>query len=227
MSTVAIIAAMEGEIAPLVRDWPVRRFTHAGLTFRVRGQGDFVAIAGGIGRDAVSRAANAVMAQYHPQMLVSVGVAGALERELKVGTLFIPSVIVDSLSNVQYRTGLGAGVLVTASKVVDNSAKQQLHDQFQAQVVDMEAAAVAEAARIHGTGFRCVKAISDELDFEMPPLNRFVDADGRFHTKRFVAWAAFRPRRWPSILELGRNTAKASAALCEWLSRLDRVELRS
>ena len=226
MSTVAIISAMEGEIAPLVRDWPVRRFTHEGRTFRVRGQGDFVAIAGGIGRAAATRAANAVMAQYHPQMLVSVGVAGALERELKVGTLFIPSVIVDSLSNIQYRTGLGAGVLVTASQVVDNSAKQQLHHQFQAQAVDMEAAAVVEAARIQGAQFRCVKAISDELDFEMPPLNRFVDAEGRFHTGRFVAWAAFRPRRWPSILQLARNTAKASAALCEWLSYADRMELR-
>jgi adenosylhomocysteine nucleosidase len=227
MNTVAIIAAMEGEIAPLARDWPERRFTHEGRTFRVRERGDFVAISGGIGRDAASRAANAVISQYHPRMVVSAGVAGALERELKVGTLFIPSVIVDSLSNAQYRTGLGAGVLVTASQVVGNSAKQQLHDKFQAQAVDMEAAAVAETARIHGTGFLCVKAISDELDFEMPPLNRFVDPEGRFHTERFVAWAAFRPRRWPSILELGRNTAKASAALCEWLSRLDRVELRS
>ena len=50
----------------------------------------------------------------------------------------------------------------------------------------MEAAAVAAVAQERGIEFAAVKAISDELDFVMPPVGRFVDADGKFETARFA-----------------------------------------
>jgi hypothetical protein len=64
-----------------------------------------------------------------------------------------------------------------------------------------------------------VKAISDELDFAMPPMNQFVDSDGNFTTASFMAWAAVRPGQWPGILRLARNSSRAIHALCDWLRK--------
>ena len=68
-------------------------------------------------------------------------------------------------------------------------------------------------------GFRCVKAISDESHFVMPPLDRFIDTRGDFQAGRFALWAAIRPQVWGSVYALSRNSRKASRALCEWLER--------
>jgi hypothetical protein len=81
----------------------------------------------------------------------------------------------------------------------------------------MEAAGVARVAQQKGAGFRCVKAISDEADFVMPPLSRFVAVDGQFEQGKFVRWLALRPQHWAKTIALGRNSARASRALCDWL----------
>jgi len=110
-------------------------------------------------------------------------------------------------------------VLVTANEIASARSKADLAERFHAQLVDMEAAGVARVAQECKTGFRCVKAISDELDFPMPPLNRFVDAHGAFNTGSFAAWVALRPQYWPRVAQLSRNSARALRALSAWLER--------
>jgi adenosylhomocysteine nucleosidase len=83
----------------------------------------------------------------------------------------------------------------------------------------MEAAGVARAARERNTGFLCVKSISDEFDFSVPRLDRFVDGEGNFKTGSFAAWTALRPQHWPKVLELSRNSARALRALAAWLDQ--------
>jgi adenosylhomocysteine nucleosidase len=70
--------------------------------------------------------------------------------------------------------------------------------------------------------FRAIKAISDEADFEMGELGKFVTEDGQFREKRFALYAALRPAKWGKVIALGRNSSKALAALTEVLrSELD------
>ena len=69
----------------------------------------------------------------------------------------------------------GHGVLVSAAGVAGVEQKAKLAESYGAQAVDMEAAAVARGAQAQGVGFLAVKAISDESDFHMPALDRFVD----------------------------------------------------
>jgi adenosylhomocysteine/aminodeoxyfutalosine nucleosidase len=217
MSTIAIVAALDRELAPLVRNWQSRWFSHNGQNFRVYELANVAAIAGGIGPSAATDAARAMVARYRPEVLISAGVAGALVQGLKVGTVITPSVIIDSASGTEYRFDAGSGVLVTASQIANGASKQALVKKFQASAVDMEATAVAEIARQERISFRCIKAISDEAGFVMPPLNQFVDQSGKFHTAKFVVWAALRPLRWPEIAALARNTKKAVKALCDHL----------
>ncbi|HKE33048.1 MAG TPA: hypothetical protein VKD65_15060 [Candidatus Angelobacter sp.] len=217
MSSIAIVAAMERELAPFVRNWKAVSVSYNGGQFRVYEHENLVAIAGGIGRRAGQIAARAVIAQYKPQLLISAGLAGALLHSLKVASVITPNVIVDAATGTEYRCEVGGGVLVTADEIANATSKATLVEKFHALAVDMEAAAVAQVAQQNGIAFRCVKAISDEADFVMPPLNQFVDETGSFQNGKFVAWAALRPLQWPRIISLSRNSSRASHALCDWL----------
>lgn len=220
MTAIAIIAALDRELAPLVRDWQGITFSHGGHNFRGHEHSGTVAVAGGIGRTAATIAAQAMIERYHPEMLISAGVAGAAREELQAGSMFFPRVIIDSATGTQYMSESGNGTLVTADGIADRASKQALRAEFGADAVDMEAAAIADVARRGRIKFRCVKAISDEADFEMPALGRFVDAQGQFRTASFVLWAVPRPQRWPALIRLASNTRLAAQKLCDFLREL-------
>ncbi len=120
MSSIAIIAALERELHPLVDEWNSSPLHSNGRTFRCYHSEGLIAVAGGIGCKQAELAARAVMENYHPQMLISVGLAGALIRSLKVGSIVIPNVIVDAATGTEYRCNVGGdvvggGVLVSTS----------------------------------------------------------------------------------------------------------------
>src|SRR5262245_41144709 len=186
-ANIAVIAALERELHPLVDDWNSSPLPASGKTLRCYHAGGLIAVAGGIGCKQAELAAQAVMERYHPEILVSAGMAGALIRSLQPGSIVTPNVVVDGATGTGYRcnvggTVVGGGVLVTSGEVAGPETKAALVERFHGLIVDMEAAGVARVAHQFKVGFRCVKAISDEFDFAMPPLNRFVDEQGSFKT---------------------------------------------
>jgi adenosylhomocysteine nucleosidase len=222
MSKTAIIAAMERELAPLVRGWKKGALSSDGKTFTFFENDSLVAVIAGIGCKNAALAASAVVEKFHPSTLMSVGLAGALIRSLKVGSVFTPNIVVDASDGAEYRCAadssrISGGVLVSATEVAGAAAKKQLVQDFHALVVDMEAAGVAKIAQEANIDFRCVKAISDEADFAMPPMGKFLAAGGNFQAGKFAAWAAVRPWQWPRVAALARNSHRATKALCEWL----------
>lgn len=225
MSRVVIIAAMEREVKPLVREWRRSSTSDGARNFQTFEKEERVVVISGIGRRHAEAAARAAVAQYRPEQLVSAGLAGALIRSLKAGSVFTPNVVVDATDGSEYRCTtensgvVGGGVLVSADEIAGIEAKQKLVERFHALVVDMEAAGVAKAAQEAQVAFRCVKAISDEADFVMQPLAKFVDVTGNFQSGRFAGWAAMRPWQWLRVAKLSRNAAKATRALCEWLEK--------
>jgi adenosylhomocysteine nucleosidase len=216
---VALVAALQREVRPLVKRWRTIEREHEGRRFRFYESGHAVMVCGGIGAEAARRATEAVIALYQPELVQSVGFAGALDSELKVGETFSPSSVVDARDGSSVETGTGRGVLVSAAAVAGAEQKAKLALSYGAQAVDMEAAAVARGAQAHGIAFRATRAISDEASFTMPALDRFVDASGQFRTGRFVIFTALRPWLWGSAIHLARNSAKASRALCAELDR--------
>ncbi len=225
MKRVVIIAAMEREVQPLVRSWQRTSLSEGGRNLVVFERADAAVVISGIGRDHAEHAARAAAARYQPAMLVSAGLAGALIRSLKAGSVVTPNVVVNAADGMEYRCAaesggvVGGGVLVTANEIAGADAKTKLVDNFHALVVDMEAAGVAKAAQEAQVSFRCAKAISDETDFVMPPLGKFVDGSGKFQSGKFAAWAAVRPWQWARVMVLGRNSSKATQALCQWLEK--------
>ncbi|HEV7675759.1 MAG TPA: hypothetical protein VGQ12_14610 [Candidatus Angelobacter sp.] len=224
MSKIAIIAAMEREISPLVRGWQRTALPSGDRKFALFERDGVLSVVSGIGCKNAELAARAVVAQYRPAILVSAGLAGALIRSLKVGSIFMPNVVVDAANGVEYRCTMDAnhvsgGVLVSSGEIAGTEAKRELVNRFHGLVVDMEAAGVAKVAQQEQIGFRCVKAISDEADFPMPPMGQFLTAAGEFQGGRFALWAALRPWHWARIAALARNGKRATESLCNWLRK--------
>jgi adenosylhomocysteine nucleosidase len=213
MSKIAIVAALEREVSVLVKNWGRIQRDHAGRGFTFFERDELVVVCGGIGMEAARRAAEAIIALYCPVLIYSAGFAGALEASLRAGDLFMPSIVLDACDGSRSEIPGGRGVLVTFMAVAGKEQKTNLAQAYGAQAVDMEAAAVAAAARAHNIAFAVTKAISDEYDFEMPGMDRFIHTDGRLNTRGFVAFAALRPWLWSRVATLASNSRKATRAL--------------
>src|SRR4249920_2585172 len=93
---VAMVAALEREVRPLVKGWRGIEREHEGRRFKFFENGQTVLVCGGIGAEAARRATEATIALYRPGLVQSVGFAGALDPALKVGGIFSPSRVIDT-----------------------------------------------------------------------------------------------------------------------------------
>jgi adenosylhomocysteine nucleosidase len=225
MPRLAIVAALEREISALIQGSRRVAQDYEGRSFIFFERDDLVAVCGGIGADAARRAAEAVIALYRPILIQSVGFAGALTANMRVAEIFSPAVVVDARDGSRVEIEGGLGTLVTFMEVASAAQKSNLAQAYNAQAVDMEAAAVAAAARAHGIKFGAIKAISDELTFELPHTAHFIDGQGRFNTASFALFAALRPWLWPRVATLASNSRKASQALSQHLDQRSQKEL--
>ncbi|HET7209640.1 MAG TPA: hypothetical protein VFI95_23920 [Terriglobales bacterium] len=216
---VAIIAALEREVRPLVRRWRVLRREHDGRQFKFFESQRAVLVCGGIGPESARRATEAAITLYNPEAVISVGFAGALDPALKAGSSFEPHRVVDASDGSSFETGSGFGTLVSFAVIAGAAQKTKLATAYSAQAVDMEAAAVARGAQTRGLPFSAFKAISDEYDFDMPMIKRFISHDGQFKAMNFVAALSIRPWLWPRTIQLDRNSSRASKVICQWLNQ--------
>jgi len=227
---VAIVAALEREVRPLIEHWQVSEREYQGRKFKFFENDRVVLVCGGMGAEAARRVCEAVIALYQPSLVVSAGFAGALQPELRVGYSLTPRVVVDASDGSRTDTAEGSGVLVSLDSVAGPEQKAKLAKAYGAQAVDMEAAAVARGAEARGVRFRAIKVISDVSDFPMPPMERFIHPNGQFQAARFVFYVALRPWLWGKVRQLARNSAQASTMLCQQLGQfndrhVDNIEL--
>jgi hypothetical protein len=222
MSKLGIIAALDREVADFVRGWKRTGVQSSMRSVRLYEKDNAIVAVAGIG--AVSARAAADTAYKHADgaisQFVSAGLAGALTTEWKIGDVFRPATIIDEADDVSIPTSGGAGTLITAGTIADEQVKRIFAAKHIAQAVDMEAYAVADVARIYKIPFTAIKVISDELDFPMPPLGRFVTDRGEFRTGAFTMYAALRPWLWPTVMKLGSNSARATEVLRRELAAL-------
>ena len=201
-----------------MKRWHTTDREHSGRNFRFFEAENRVAVCGGMGPEAARRATEAVISLYQPRVVQSVGFAGALEGRLQAGEVLELRCVIDAADGSRVDTGSGSGVLVSFASVAGAGQKAKLAKSYGAQAVDMEAAAVAKGAEAHGLRFTAIKVISDEVDFPMPPMGRFVGKDGQFRTGSFAMYVTLRPWFWAGVIRLARNSAKASRNLCERLA---------
>lgn len=208
---VAIIAALPGELAPLVRGW---KATAKDVWTGSVGEHACIAIAGGMGAAAANRAVALARSEFQPNVLVSYGWAGALTCSVKAGMACTISEVVDTTSGKHFETGDPAGVrLLTLNHVARGPEKRKLAERHQAALADMEAAAVARLARQQRLKFFCYKGISDGYLDRLPDFSRFISAEGQLRMPAFLGYTAIRPWYWAPLARMGAASRAAAAAL--------------
>jgi adenosylhomocysteine nucleosidase len=216
---VAIVAALEREVRSLIKQWRRVERDYDGRKYKFFENDRAVLVCSGVGPEAARRATEAIINLYAPVLVQSAGFAGALDSTLKVGTVLTPICVIDAKDGSRIEAGVGHWVLVSVDQPASVKQKAKLAEAYWAHAVDMEAASVARAAQAHDITFVGLKVISDEADFEMPPMERFIASDGQFRTAAFAAHVAVRPWLWLRVIQLARNSSKAADALCEWLAQ--------
>jgi len=226
MSKIAIVVAMEREVAPLIRSWKMRTIQHAGRRYRLFENGGAVLVCGGIGAEAARRATEAVIREVNPARVISAGFAGALDASLQVGDILAPRTVINISDGARTEVDSGEGILVSSASVAGREQKIRLSKAYGASAVDMESAAVAVGAEARGVEFGVLKVISDAADCSLPAFEGFVAEDGTFRTGKFACHIALRPRMWRATITLARNSSKASRVLCGALASYLGREIR-
>jgi adenosylhomocysteine nucleosidase len=104
MTRTAIIAALPGELKPLVRGWQHESRNGVDLWRWQYGQGEWIAACAGAGVDAATRAF-AEAEQYGPATCVlSVGWAGALNSDFKPGLAYRVTGVIDARTGERFET---------------------------------------------------------------------------------------------------------------------------
>ncbi len=217
MTRVALIAAMPGELKPLVGKWP--HSSRNGVDFWAQrdAEEEWIAACAGAGQAAATRAFAALEEGGPIDLVISVGWAGALREGVVPGSAHNLAGVIDSRTGERFLCDAGAGTLwlVTNPRVADEAEKRRLAAAYNAALVDMEAAAVARLAAMRSIPFYCIKGISDGLGARMPDFNRFIGPGGHFNLGALILFAMIRPWYWPALVRMGENSRKAAQNIAQ------------
>jgi len=215
MTRVAIIAAMPGELKPLVRGWPSSTRGNIHFWAQRNEEEEWMAACSGTGQAAATRAFAAIEAGGPIDLVISYGWVGALTAGIASGSAHNIAGGIDVRTGERFNCDAGAGDrwLVTSPIVADAAEKRRLAAAYKADLVDMEAAAIARLAQMRGIPFYCFKGVSDGFKDKLPDFNRFIRPDGQFNMAGMVLFSILRPSHWPSLIRMGENSKKASLSL--------------
>jgi len=216
MTRIAIIAALPGELKPLVRGWQHERRSEVDLWHTQRGDAEWIAACAGMGRQAATQAFAEVEKRGQVDRVISVGWAGALREEVAVGKAYRAAGAIDLRTGERFAVSGAVPQdpwLVTSANVVGAADKRRLAADYNAGLVDMEAAAIARLAAMRGITFGCFKGVSDGVAENLPDFNRFISPQGQLRLSRLLFFVLPRPWYWPALIRMGENSSKASQSL--------------
>jgi len=202
---------------------------------------DFMLLLSGMGFDNAARAAEAVIREWRPNLLVSAGFCGGIAPELKVGDVVVAKQVaivtadgseevpvllsaagqnfVARQSGMRVFGGLFASTPVIMSKT---GLAGLLPAGSTNQVVEMESAAVAIIAVENSIPLLAIRAVSDPVDEELGfSLDEFCDpALRRIRSCKVLLTALKRPRIIPQLIRLARNSRIAANSLTAAMEQL-------
>jgi adenosylhomocysteine nucleosidase len=231
MKSIGIIAAMPGELKPLVQGWKPISLPNAGrgeAAWRGKLEGaECIAVCAGMGQQAAERACAIASQQASLTALASIGWAGALSCGVQPANAYVINEVIDGTTAERFATTKSVREgnpstlkLVTIDHVALPPEKRKLAESFRAVLVDMEAATVARYARAHGLDFYCLKAVSDLAGEILPDFSQYTDQQGQLQLPALLAHVAIRPRYWPALARLGQNGKRGAVAIAAAMDSL-------
>jgi nucleoside phosphorylase len=191
---------------------------------RIRGN-EFLLAANGVGWKRAAGAVDRACEIFQPERVVSTGICGALDPELRSGSVVVADCVaapgrryaaLPVAGGVPHRIG----TVYSAPHVVRSTEEKSMLRQSGAVAVEMEAAGVAERAEAHRLPFHCVRSITDLAGETL--ANDFEAAlrpDGHFDTMLIVKAALRHPLvRLPELFRLQSRCARAARVLGEFFA---------
>jgi nucleoside phosphorylase len=240
---IAIIVAIRAELRPLLRRLAVPRFArHEGLNFYL---GNFagrevIFCASGIGIQSARDAADVLLSNYSPEVVVCAGVAGALIDAVKFGDIIIGTEIFQAhlttgavptrvfvkprfrlpdaaLVSARARLAIGGGIVTSDRVATTPEEKRAIFDKTAALAVEMETAAIAQVAFDRRVKFLAVRAISDDVGETLPAETNSLHRDGKLQWGRVAKAVVARPSVAKEMARLGKRAAQAADVLAKFL----------
>ena len=223
---IAVFVAMESELAGLARRLSARERETIGGHRVVRGRcggAEVLVCRTGIG-ERVEGAMRAVLERSEASVVVSTGLAGALDPDLRAGDLVLcervvfgpdpqaPSVLSDArLLEAAVSAAARGGLLVrrgrslTVDRIAgDSAAKAELRLTTGADVVEMESHRAGRIAAERGLPFLAARVVLDESADPLPELPGVVAPDGSTRMWAVLPYLVTHPQRLPLFLRLAR-----------------------
>ena len=216
MTRIAIISALTGELKPLVRDWQHERRSGVDLWQTRHKDAEWIAACAGMGQHSAMHAFAEIERSGRIDRVISAGWAGALRDDIEIGKAYWAAGVVDLRTGERFvadGAAAGASWLVTSPRVASAADKRRLAADYTADLVDMEAAAIARLAVMRGIPFQCIKGVSDGLGDNLPDFNRFISPEGQLRLAKLLFFVLPRPWCWPALIRMGENSHKASQSL--------------
>jgi adenosylhomocysteine nucleosidase len=234
METVGILAAMSQERDALLRfvhDWE-RTDLGPFRCDRFSIQKRFcLLVTSGMGSRRAAQAAELLITSSHPQLLVSVGVAGAVFTDLQVGDVVAArntcsleagwpgplqplALLSDAawqaaeqvLQKRKVRLFSGTAVTTRGSQSIQHQPAEMINP-----VLEMETTGIASVALEHGLPLLSLRAISDSPAAPIPfDLEEMLDEQDNLRMGEIVRLTLRHPVLIPRLIRMGRNTTQAA-----------------
>ena len=204
---------------------------------------DIVLVRTGIGKQRAKEATRQLIAKFQPEVIISLGYAGALTDGMNVGDLLIAKTIISSESDSQpleiegpenlkwlelakmtappNSAKLKVGRLLTVDQVVHTpKAKKELANRFQAEAVEMETLEIFQLARENNIAFISVRGISDAVNHELIDSSSFLGKDGKISRLKAGWYVLTHPNSIKKALSLQTQAKIATHNLTDFISKL-------
>jgi adenosylhomocysteine nucleosidase len=211
---------MVPELRPLVRRLRLARSASAPRLYT--GQAGDVAVAaalGGIGTAPAAEATERLLDAWPADLVVVVGIAGAIGPSLALGATIAPERVLDVESGVERRPaalpGVAArGLLATSGRLIVEREELARLERRGVVAIDMETAAVAAVCERCGVPWAAFRAISDRAGD--PGVDASILAlggpDGRGDPAAVARYVLARPWRIVLLARLARGMRRATDA---------------
>jgi nucleoside phosphorylase len=184
----------------------------------------------GMGRENTRKATRGLSCEGH-DVVISTGLAGALDANLKLGEIVAARAarvvggktrIESDFALLELAVAAGAravDVFLTSETIVTTaSGKEELSPS--GSVVEMETSYVLEAAATRQVPAAAVRAISDTSDEDLPvDFERIADSRGRVKVGGLLKELAMHPSRLAPLVRFGQQSRASSVALADFLDK--------
>jgi adenosylhomocysteine nucleosidase len=231
--TVAMLAPMVPELAPLKKKIPLQRvpdpgngaYTHEGQVGDVR----VVAVITGIGTQPAKETTERLLDGIEVDHVMVVGIAGGMGPLVEIGDLVIPELIIDEATGKEVRPNvlgdvMPRGTIVTSDRFGydDDTNAKFIADGVVG--VDMETSAVGLVCEARGVPWSAYRGISDRGDDDSVDVEvlKLAGPDGSGDAKALLKYLLRRPWKILYLKDLAKGTnlavnaaADAAIAACK------------